>query len=153
MRGAVFERVLQLQHHLAGAVTLEPFVGDRRAGDIAAQVLQFLGLIGAPAHRRMEAKAMEFGIGPTWMIYLGSPRFAGSVRGQTAAIVLVRDSPRKTRDKNSVDHGFPVFQLLCADIRPERPGHFDAPRSSDVGVHACTACRLPWWNASRRPLR
>src|SRR5262245_31663192 len=27
----VFERALQLQHHLAGAVTLEPFVGDRRA--------------------------------------------------------------------------------------------------------------------------
>ena len=39
----------------------KPFVGDRRAGDIAAQVLQFLALIGAPAHRRMEAKAVEFG--------------------------------------------------------------------------------------------
>ena len=52
---------LQLQHDLAGAVTLEPFVGDGRAGDIAAQVLQFLALIGAPAHRRMEAKAVEFG--------------------------------------------------------------------------------------------
>ena len=39
----------------------EPFVGDRRAGDIAAQVLQFLALIGGPAHRRMEAKAVEFG--------------------------------------------------------------------------------------------
>ena len=53
--------LFSLQHHLAGAVTLEPFVGDRRAGDIAAQVLQFLALIGAPAHRRMEAKAVEFG--------------------------------------------------------------------------------------------
>jgi hypothetical protein len=51
MGGAVFERALQLQHHLAGAVTLEPFVGDRRAGDIAAQVLQFLALIGAPAQK------------------------------------------------------------------------------------------------------
>jgi hypothetical protein len=74
MGGAVFERALQLQHHLAGAVTLEPFVGDRRAGDIAAQVLQFLALIGAPAHRRMEAKA-EKGKGVTsafsflWDIY------------------------------------------------------------------------------------
>jgi hypothetical protein len=45
----------------AGAITLEPFVGDRRAGDIAAQVLQFLALIGAPAHRRMEAKAVRVG--------------------------------------------------------------------------------------------
>ena len=46
---------------LGGAVTLEPFVGDRRAGDIAAQVLQFLALNGAPAHRRMETEAVEFG--------------------------------------------------------------------------------------------
>ena len=40
MGGAVFECAFQLQHDIAGAVTLEPFVGDRRAGDIAAQVLQ-----------------------------------------------------------------------------------------------------------------
>jgi len=46
MGGAVFVGTLQLQYHVAGAVTLEPFVGDRRAGDIAAQVLQFLALIG-----------------------------------------------------------------------------------------------------------
>jgi len=32
---------------LAGAITLKPFIGDRRAGDIAAQVLQLLTLIGA----------------------------------------------------------------------------------------------------------
>jgi hypothetical protein len=42
---------------LAGAVTLEPFIGDRRAGDIAAQVLQLLALIGAPAHCRMKSEA------------------------------------------------------------------------------------------------
>ena len=60
MGGAVFERALQLQHHLAGAVTLEPVVGDRRAGDIAAQVLQFLALIGAPAHRRSAAQVATF---------------------------------------------------------------------------------------------
>jgi hypothetical protein len=33
---------LQLQHDLAGAITLEPFIGDRRAGDIGAQVLKLL---------------------------------------------------------------------------------------------------------------
>ena len=59
MGGAVFVRTLQLQHDLAGAVTLEPFVGDGRPGDIAAELLQFLALIGAPAHRRMEAKAVR----------------------------------------------------------------------------------------------
>ena len=49
MGGAVFERTHQLQHDIAGAVTLEPFIGDCRAGDIAAQVLELLALIGAPA--------------------------------------------------------------------------------------------------------
>ena len=32
MGGAVFVRTLQLQYDLAGAVTLEPFVGDGPAG-------------------------------------------------------------------------------------------------------------------------
>ncbi len=34
MGGAVFVRTLQLQHDLAGAVELEPFVGDGRPGDV-----------------------------------------------------------------------------------------------------------------------
>jgi hypothetical protein len=38
---------------------LEPFVGDGRPGDVAAELLQFFALIGAPAHRRMKAKAMR----------------------------------------------------------------------------------------------
>jgi hypothetical protein len=38
-----------LQHNLAGAITFEPFVGDGWPGDIAAQLFQFLALIGAPA--------------------------------------------------------------------------------------------------------
>jgi hypothetical protein len=40
MGGAAFVGTLQLQYDLAGAVTLEPIVGDRWAGDIAAQVLR-----------------------------------------------------------------------------------------------------------------
>src|SRR5262245_42141056 len=59
MGGAVFVRTLQLQYDLAGAVTLEPFVGDGRPGDIAAELLEFFTPIGAPAHRRMEAKAVR----------------------------------------------------------------------------------------------
>ena len=59
MGGAVFVRTLQLQHDLAGAITFEPFVGDGRPGDIAAELLEFFTLIGAPAHRRMEAKAVR----------------------------------------------------------------------------------------------
>jgi Methyltransferase FkbM domain len=38
---------------LAGAVELEPFVGDGRPGDIAAELLQFHALIGAPASDRI----------------------------------------------------------------------------------------------------
>ena len=59
MGGAVFVGTLQLQHDLAGAIAFEPFVGDGRPGDIAAEVLEFCTLIGAPAHRRMEAKAVR----------------------------------------------------------------------------------------------
>ena len=59
MGGAVFVGTLQLQHDLAGAVTLEPFVGDGRPGDVTAELLEFFTLIGAPAHRRMEAKAVR----------------------------------------------------------------------------------------------
>jgi len=36
-------------------------IGGRRAGDIAAQVLQLFALIGAPAHCRIEAKAVRVG--------------------------------------------------------------------------------------------
>ena len=36
MGGAVVEHALQFQHDIPGAITLEPFVGDRRAGDIPA---------------------------------------------------------------------------------------------------------------------
>jgi hypothetical protein len=46
MGGAVFVCTLELQHDLAGAIALEPFIGDRRPGDIAAQVLQVCTLSG-----------------------------------------------------------------------------------------------------------
>jgi len=59
MGGAVFVRTLQLQHDLAATVTFEPFVGDSRSGDVGAELLEFFTLIGAPAHRRMEAKAVR----------------------------------------------------------------------------------------------
>ena len=58
--GTDFVCTLQSQNDIAGAVTLEPFVGDRWTGDTAAEMLQLLALIGAPAHRRMEAEAVEF---------------------------------------------------------------------------------------------
>ena len=59
MGGAVFVGTLQLQYDLAGTVMLETFVGDGRPGDVAAELLQFFTLIGAPAHRRVQAKAVR----------------------------------------------------------------------------------------------
>ena len=44
-----------MQPDLAGAITFEPFVPS----DVAAELLQLFTLIGAPAHRRMEAKAVR----------------------------------------------------------------------------------------------
>lgn len=48
MGGAVFVGTLQLQPDLAGAVTFEPFVGDGGPADVAAELLEFLALIGVP---------------------------------------------------------------------------------------------------------
>ena len=44
---------------MVGAITFEPFVGDGWPGDIAAELLEFQTLIGAPAHRRVEAKVLR----------------------------------------------------------------------------------------------
>ena len=42
--GAVVPGALELQHDLARAIALEPLVGNRRAGDIAAQAFELLAL-------------------------------------------------------------------------------------------------------------
>src|SRR5262249_36629631 len=56
MGGAVVVRTLQLQHDLAGTITLEPFVDDGRPGDIAAELLQFFTLIGRGGGRAWRLK-------------------------------------------------------------------------------------------------
>ena len=61
MGGAVVVRALELQHDLAGAIAFEPFVGNRGAGDIAAQAFEFLALTGATAHCRVQAQAVHVG--------------------------------------------------------------------------------------------
>jgi len=53
LRGPVTVGTLELQHDLARAIALEPFVGDGRAGDIAAQAVELLALMGGTAHPRM----------------------------------------------------------------------------------------------------
>ena len=51
--GAVAPGAFELQHHLACWIALEPFVGNRRAGDIAAPALELLALMGTTTHCRM----------------------------------------------------------------------------------------------------
>jgi len=53
MGGAVAPGAFELQHHLAGLIALEPLVGNRRAGDIAAQALELLALMGTTTDCRM----------------------------------------------------------------------------------------------------
>ena len=61
MRGAIPIGALQLQHDLAGAVTLESFVGNGGARDVAAQAFEFLALMGATTHRGVQAEAVRIG--------------------------------------------------------------------------------------------
>ncbi len=49
--GAVLIRALELQHHLASVVAFDPLIGERRAGNVAAQAFELLALIDAAAHR------------------------------------------------------------------------------------------------------
>jgi hypothetical protein len=78
--GAVPVATLQLQHELAGAVTLEPFVGRWRAGDIAAQPFEFLTLLGATADPRAQAEAVQVDARGKWVNFWSAAR---SVRFQT----------------------------------------------------------------------
>ena len=46
MGGAIAPGAFELQHNLAGAIALEPLVGNSRAGDVAAQAFEMLALMG-----------------------------------------------------------------------------------------------------------
>ena len=59
VRGAVAPGGLQLEHHLTGGVGLHAFVGQRPAGDVAAQLLQRLAVVGAAAHGAVQAEAVD----------------------------------------------------------------------------------------------
>ena len=58
MRGAVTPGSLQPEHHLPGAVDLNTLVGQSRARDGAAQLLECLAVIGSATHRRVQAKTL-----------------------------------------------------------------------------------------------
>ena len=53
--GAVAPRGLELQHDWPGSVGLYAFVGQSRAGDVAAQLLERLAVVGRAAHGSVQA--------------------------------------------------------------------------------------------------
>ena len=59
--GAILVGAFELQHDLAGAVEFEPFMGDGRACDIAAQLLEFVALIHGATHLGVEAEPLRIG--------------------------------------------------------------------------------------------
>ena len=102
MGGAVFVRTLQLQHDLAGAITFEPFVGDGRPGDIAAELLEFCALIGAPAQGRRE-------------------KICGRLSGIWGAVEPVDEAALVQLAKNArIDQ---IFDLDCSHLRVRSRKH------------------------------
>ena len=52
------QAVLSLSTTWPGGVGLHAFVGQRRAGDVAAQLFQRLAVVGAAAHRSVQAETL-----------------------------------------------------------------------------------------------
>ena len=63
VRAAVAPGCLQPEHHLSGAVDLHALIGQRRARDVAAQLLECLAVMGSAAHGGVQAFALLFGAG------------------------------------------------------------------------------------------
>ena len=59
--GAILVRTLQAQYDITGAIATEPAVGNCRAGDVAAQLFEFVALISAATHRSVQAEAVGIG--------------------------------------------------------------------------------------------
>jgi hypothetical protein len=78
VRGAVAPRRLELELDLAGTVELHPFVRQRGSGDVAAQLLQPLAVVGFHPHRGMQAEPLDVGAqrlaGPVLARYRASQR-------------------------------------------------------------------------------
>ena len=59
VRGPVAPGGLELEHHLSGDVGLHTFVGQCRAGDVAAQLLQRLPVVGPASNGSMQAETVD----------------------------------------------------------------------------------------------
>ncbi len=70
-RHAVAPTRFQLAYHLPGGVALHPLVGQRRAGDLAPQLLERLAVVRPAAHSSMQAETLH--IGPKRLVEVRLP--------------------------------------------------------------------------------
>ena len=78
VRGAVAPRAFELQYDIPRSIALEPLVGDRGAGDVAAQAFEFIALMGATAHPGVQTEPVRIDAqAPPWFSRPGRPPFAG----------------------------------------------------------------------------
>jgi hypothetical protein len=61
LRGAVAPQRLELQLHLVSGVQLHRFVGKRRPGDVAAQLLQQLAVVCCYSHASVQTESADVG--------------------------------------------------------------------------------------------
>lgn len=52
-------RLSSTSHHLASGVALHPFVSQRRTGDVAAQLLDRLAVVGTTSHGSVQAEPVD----------------------------------------------------------------------------------------------
>ena len=61
MRCAVAPGAFELQNEVSRVIAAEPFLGDRRARNVAAQAFEFLVLMRAKTHPSVQAEAVRIG--------------------------------------------------------------------------------------------
>jgi len=87
-------RSLELQHGLASGVGLYGFVGQRRACDVAGQLLQRLAVVSAAAHGSVQAETVD--VGAQMPIEVGIPEHAALHRQHLLAAPRTEVDPAST---------------------------------------------------------
>jgi hypothetical protein len=90
VRDAVTPGGLELQRHLSGGVGLYALVGQRRAGDVAAQLFQSVALVCFAAHRQVQAETID--VGAQRLARCG---VAGPAALRVSALCLAHNSARQ----------------------------------------------------------
>jgi hypothetical protein len=85
---------LQCEHHLSGPVDYKALVGNGGAGDVAAQALQFLALMGGAAHLARGPGCMGTASAPSGRGTAGTAAAAGRLVVGRGGYTFPRDRHR-----------------------------------------------------------